>query len=70
MKITAQDLLRLGVIDSIVPEPPGGAHREPGAAIRAAGDAIAGALDELGALSPAELRDHRASKFLEIGRKL
>ena len=70
MKITAQDLLRLGVIDSIVPEPPGGAHREPEAAIRAAGDAIAGALEELGNLGPAELRDHRASKFLEIGRKL
>ncbi len=70
MKITAQDLLRLGVIDSIVPEPPGGAHREPAAAIAAAGDAIAGALKDLGALSPAELRDHRAGKFLEIGRKL
>jgi acetyl-CoA carboxylase carboxyl transferase subunit alpha len=70
MKITAQDLLRLGVIDSIVPEPPGGAHREPGAAVRAAGDAIAGALEELGNLGPADLRDHRASKFLEIGRKL
>jgi acetyl-CoA carboxylase carboxyl transferase subunit alpha len=70
MKITAQDLLRLGVIDSIVAEPPGGAHREPGTAIGAAGDAIAGALEDLGVLSPAELRDHRAGKFLEIGRKL
>ena len=42
MKITAQDLLRLGVIDGIVAEPTGGAHRDPEAAIAAAGDAIAG----------------------------
>jgi acetyl-CoA carboxylase carboxyl transferase subunit alpha len=70
MKITAQDLLRLGVIDAIVPEPTGGAHREPQSAIKAAGEAIEGALQELGNLGPAELRDHRAEKFLAIGRKL
>ncbi|HEV2557774.1 MAG TPA: acetyl-CoA carboxylase carboxyltransferase subunit alpha [Microvirga sp.] len=70
MKITAQDLLRLGVIDGIVTEPTGGAHREPQAAIKAAGDAIEGALRDLGNLGPAELRDHRAEKFLNIGRKL
>ena len=46
MKITAQDLLRLGVIDAIVPEPTGGAHRDPSATITATGDAIAEALAE------------------------
>jgi acetyl-CoA carboxylase carboxyl transferase subunit alpha len=70
MKITAQDLLRLGVVDGIVTEPLGGAHREPQAAIRAAGDAIEGALKDLGNMGPAQLQDHRAEKFLAIGRKL
>ena len=45
MKITAQDLLRLGIIDAIVAEPTGGAHREPQAAIAATGEAIEGALE-------------------------
>ena len=70
MKITAQDLLGLKVIDGIVPEPVGGAHRAPQAAIAAAGEAIAGALAELSGLGPEALRDARAQKFLEIGRQL
>ncbi len=70
MKITAQDLLRLGVIDAIIAEPTGGAHREPQAAIKATGDAIQNALKDLGNMGPAEFRDHRAEKFLAIGRKL
>ena len=70
MKITAQDLLRLGVIDSIVAEPVGGAHRDPKAAIATAGEAIAGALADLGNMGPNELRSHRSDKFLEIGRRL
>jgi acetyl-CoA carboxylase carboxyl transferase subunit alpha len=70
MKITAQDLLRLGVIDAIVTEPTGGAHREPEVAIKAAGDAIEGALKDLGNMGPAQIQDHRAEKFLAIGRKL
>jgi acetyl-CoA carboxylase carboxyl transferase subunit alpha len=70
MKITAQDLLRLGVIDGIITEPTGGAHREPQVAIKATGDAIEGALKELGNMGPTELQDHRAEKFLTIGRKL
>ena len=70
MKITAQDLLRLGVIDSIIAEPTGGAHRDPETAIAATGEAIAEALKDLGNMGPAELRDHRAEKFLAIGRKL
>src|SRR5215203_3195175 len=48
MKITAQDLLRLGVLDAIVPEPTGGAHRDPQGAIAATGEAIADALRDLG----------------------
>jgi acetyl-CoA carboxylase carboxyl transferase subunit alpha len=70
MKITAQDLLRLGVIDGIIAEPTGGAHREPQAAVAAAGDAIENAFKDLGNMGAAELRDHRAEKFLGIGRKL
>jgi acetyl-CoA carboxylase carboxyl transferase subunit alpha len=70
MRITAQDLLRLKVIDVIVSEPVGGAHRAPSAAIQAAGDAIFHALNDLSAFSPDQLRDLRAEKFLAIGRKL
>jgi acetyl-CoA carboxylase carboxyl transferase subunit alpha len=70
MKITAQDLLRLGVIDAIVSEPTGGAHRDPQAAIAATAEAIADALRDLGNMGPDELRSHRSDKFLEIGRRL
>ncbi|MCP8940667.1 acetyl-CoA carboxylase carboxyltransferase subunit alpha [Alsobacter sp. SYSU M60028] len=70
MKITAQDLLKFGVIDGIVPEPPGGAHRDPAAAVAAAGDSVAAALAELAGLGRDELRNRRAEKFLAIGRKL
>jgi acetyl-CoA carboxylase carboxyl transferase subunit alpha len=70
MKITAQDLLRFGVIDRIISEPPGGAHRAPEEAITRAGHAISAALGELSGLSPDELRNQRAEKFLAIGRKL
>jgi acetyl-CoA carboxylase carboxyl transferase subunit alpha len=70
MKITAQDLLRFGIIDGIVPEPTGGAHRDPDAAIAAVGRAIADALSSLGNMSRDELREARAAKFLAMGRKL
>lgn len=70
MKITAQDLLRLGIIDTIVPEATGGAHRGRPAATTAAGQALANALAEFDGLSPDEIRDRRAAKFMEIGRKL
>src|SRR5246127_1717907 len=59
MRITAQDLIRFGVIDGVVPEPLGGAHRDPPAAIAAAGDAIAEAFSGLAELDHAELRRHR-----------
>jgi acetyl-CoA carboxylase carboxyl transferase subunit alpha len=68
MKITAQDLLGLKVIDSIIAEPLGGAHREPGAAMAAVGAAVAEALDALGTLNAAELRAQRRERFLAIGR--
>lgn len=70
MKITAQDLLKFGIIDSIVVEPVGGAHRDPDTAINAVGDAIAAALDEFWGMSPAEIRASRTAKFLNIGRKI
>ncbi|HRP11217.1 MAG TPA: acetyl-CoA carboxylase carboxyltransferase subunit alpha [Terricaulis sp.] len=68
MRITAQDLLPLKVIDSIIAEPVGGAHREPSAAIATVGAAIAEALDGLSALSADELRKQRRDRFLAIGR--
>ncbi|MFG1400410.1 acetyl-CoA carboxylase carboxyltransferase subunit alpha [Xanthobacter sediminis] len=70
MKITAQDLLKFGVIDSIVKEPVGGAHRDADAAIAAAGDAIADALGSLAELDGPGLRRARREKFLAIGRGL
>lgn len=70
MKVTAQHLKELGVIDTIVPEPLGGAHRGPAAAIGALGDAIDGALGELTSLDPDALRRDRREKFLAMGRAL
>ena len=70
MKITAQDLERLGIIDRIVTEPLGGAHRDPAAAIAATGDAIAAALAELKGLDRETVRRQRRDKFLAIGRGL
>jgi acetyl-CoA carboxylase carboxyl transferase subunit alpha len=67
MRITAQDLIDLNIIDAIIPEPIGGAHRAPEKAIDAAGDAIERALRELSALNPDELRRQRREKFLKIG---
>jgi acetyl-CoA carboxylase carboxyl transferase subunit alpha len=70
MKITAQDLLRFGVIDFIIAEPPGGAHRDPAAAIALAGDAIEQALRDLSGMSREAIRRARQDKFLAIGRTL
>ena len=68
MKITAQDLVRFGVVDTIVAEPTGGAHREPAAAIAATGEAIAQALGELRGLDRATIVRLRREKFSAIGR--
>jgi acetyl-CoA carboxylase carboxyl transferase subunit alpha len=68
MKITAQDMMRFGVIDTVIPEPVGGAHRDPPAAMAAAGDAMAKALAELAGLDRATVRQQRREKFLNMGR--
>jgi acetyl-CoA carboxylase carboxyl transferase subunit alpha len=70
MKITAQDMIRFGVIDRIVAEPVGGAHRDRAAAISSAGEAIASAFSELAGLDREAVRRQRREKFLAIGRSL
>ncbi len=67
MKVTAQDLLSLGVIDRIVKEPVGGAHRDPALAAQALAKAVGEELDGLGKLSPDKLRARREERFLRIG---
>jgi acetyl-CoA carboxylase carboxyl transferase subunit alpha len=68
MKITALDLLRLGIIDGIIPEPIGGAHRDGIKVVRATGDIIVEAIADFDELSPAEIRKQRREKFLSMGR--
>jgi len=70
MKITAQDMLRFGVIDRILREPAGGAHRDPPAMIATTGEAIEQAFIELRNLDADAIRKQRRQKFLDIGRKL
>lgn len=70
MKITAQDLVQLGVVDTIVKEPIGGAHRDPQAVMEKAAEAIRSALNDLSGLGGDELRKSRREKFLAIGRNL
>ena len=67
MRLTAQDLHELGVVDQIIPEPLGGAHRAPDEAVAAVGDALEQALAPLLVLSGAELRHRRRQKFLGMG---
>jgi|TARA_A100001037_G_scaffold35152_1_gene27305 acetyl-CoA carboxylase carboxyl transferase subunit alpha len=69
LRLTSKDMLEFGVIDQIVLEPVGGAHRNPGVAIDAVGDAIEGALHDLSTLDGAMLRAHRREKFLKIDGK-
>ena len=70
MKITAQDLIALKIIDKIIPEPVGGAHRDRAATIKSVGDAIEENLSSLEGLDPATLRKKRRERFLAIGRSL
>jgi acetyl-CoA carboxylase carboxyl transferase subunit alpha len=70
MKITADDLVRFGVVDKVIGEPVGGAHREPDATIRDTGEAISEALDALDNLPPEEIRRQRREKYLAVGRGL
>jgi len=69
MKISAEDLLAMKVVDRIIPEPPGGAHSDPAAAMSAVADAVDEELDALDRLSPDELRKQRAERFYAIGRE-
>jgi acetyl-CoA carboxylase carboxyl transferase subunit alpha len=70
LKITAQDLIALKLIDAIIPEPMGGAHRAPREAIDAASDMVARGLSELEGKSGAELIRQRRAKYLAMGRTL
>ena len=70
LRLTAQDLLDLRIVDQIVPEPLGGAHRSPAEAIGALGGAIGAVLQPLLHLDPATLRAHRRDRYLAMGRDL
>ena len=67
LKLSADDLLRLKIIDEIVPEPPGGAHREPAIAIATVGAALTRHLTRLARLGPKELRRQRERKLSAMG---
>src|SRR3954463_5074313 len=68
LKLTAEDLRRLNLVDAVVPEPMGGAHRDPEAALKAVGDKVWESLEPLLAYDGAPLRARRREKFLEMGR--
>src|ERR1700742_1050333 len=70
MKITAADLTEFGIIDGIITEPVGGAHRDPAAAIAATGEVVAHAFAEFRGLDRETVRRQRRDKFLAIGRQL
>ncbi|WP_420403423.1 acetyl-CoA carboxylase carboxyltransferase subunit alpha [Nisaea sp.] len=69
LKLTAQDLKKLGVIDEIVPEPLGAAHRDAGTALSSLGDAVEASLRQLVGTDGGKLKADRRRKFLEIGKK-
>jgi len=69
LKLTAQDMEKLGVVDQIVPEPLGAAHRHPDEAIRDLGDAVEEQLRSLNHLSGQELVSQRHEKYLTLGDK-
>ncbi len=70
LRLTAMDLLGMGIVDALVPEPLGGAHRMPAKAIAAVGAAVQDALAPLTALEPAALLARRREKFLAMGREV
>jgi acetyl-CoA carboxylase carboxyl transferase subunit alpha len=67
LKLTAADLLELNIVDEIVPEPVGGAHRDPEVTFANVGQSIASVLDDLAALDPSTLRDQRLARFDSLG---
>ncbi len=70
LRLTAQDMVQFGVIDEIVPEPTGGAHRDPAAAINAVGNAMALALEAMRDVDGATLRSRRREKFLQMDTRV
>ena len=68
MRITAQDLIKLGIVDRIIEEPAGGAHSDTDTAIQAVGDAVEDELKAMAHMSAEELRKQRAERFYAIGR--
>jgi acetyl-CoA carboxylase carboxyl transferase subunit alpha len=70
MKITAQNLRQFGIVDGIIKEPVGGAHRDPASVMEETARMVRSAFEELGQMAPDELRRERRKKFLEIGRNL
>ena len=69
MKITAQDLIKLGIVDRIIAEPSGGAHSDPERAVQLVGDAVEEELKMLSALGPDALLKQRADRFYALGQK-
>jgi acetyl-CoA carboxylase carboxyl transferase subunit alpha len=67
MRITAKEVHDLGVVDAVLPEPLGGAHRDPEAMAATLKETLIGTLDELGGLSTQALLDNRLAKFLNMG---
>ena len=67
LRLTAKDMLKLGVIDAIVQEPLGGAHRDVTAAIASLGDNVQRQLDDMASLSPDALKADRRAKYIAIG---
>ena len=67
LKLTAEELLKLGLIDTVISEPPGGAHEDMDAAARFFSDSVLKALESLSGLSPDQLVDQRYSKFRRMG---
>ena len=70
MRVTAPDLLKLGIVDAVIPEPIGGAHADPAEACRRVGEVLVQALDELAEREPADLLTHRYEKFRALGAHL
>jgi len=67
MRITAQELRELGLVDGIIPEPLGGAHRDPAAAAKSVAAALHDTLDKLERLSAPDLIDQRYHKYRDLG---
>ena len=69
LRLTAQNLIELGVCDHIIPEPAGGAHRDKDAAIASVGSAIQAMLSEMDGQSAVQIRNDRRTKYLALGSK-